>query len=474
MADAVYFPAKRSPGANYELRLYEGQSPVRVDLWRGDAGDNTSAQQGECRRTTPSLRSTSATARVARLVPVAKATPRGYVQRRLRRHASPTPTCGPAAWQSGPPQPPARYAIQGALGTDNKLYIAGGQNGDGSIVYDQVSRYDYTTNTWSNVAPLPVPVSQAATGAANGKIYVAGGFIGGTSVTNALRIYDIATNTWTSGANMPTSPGVEAAAAAVVNGKFYVMGGDDFNNGLNTTFIYNIATNTWTTGATLPDMRTNTYGTVANGLIYVYGGVILPAFTTTDTLLRYDPVANSWTNLGSAGTAGARGNYGGISPLGTGQLLITDGADTSGASTTATHIFTISGGTFSAGPAMIGNRAGHAQGTLPDGRVLVADGFNTATTTVSTVELLTTPCPSPTPTATPTATATATLTPTPTATATFTPTADGHSYSYAYTYSAGYGYTYRHGNAKLHTELHIHIGHRNARAGNHRHWKPLR
>ena len=152
----------------------------------------------------------------------------------------------------------------------------------------------------------PSPVSQATTGAANGKIYVAGGFIGGTSVTNALRIYDIATNTWTSGANMPTSPGVEAAAGAVVNGKFYVMGGDDFNNGLNTTFIYDIATNTWTTGATLPDMRTNTYGTVANGLIYVYGGVILPAFTTTDTLLRYDPVANSWTNLGSAGTAGAR------------------------------------------------------------------------------------------------------------------------------------------------------------------------
>ena len=53
------------------------------------------------------------------------------------------------------------------------------------------------------------------------------------------------------------------------------------------------------------------------GLIYVYGGVILPAFTTTDALLRYDPVANSWTNLGSAGTGGL-GNYGGISPFGTG------------------------------------------------------------------------------------------------------------------------------------------------------------
>src|SRR4029078_7320528 len=209
------------------------------------------------------------------------------------------------AWQSGPDQPPARYAFQAALGTDNMLYVAGGQTADMvPTLYDQVSRYDSTTNTWSNVAPLPVPLGQGTIGASNGKIYLAGGFIGGTNVTNALRIYDIASNSWTSGANMPTSPGVEAAAGAVVNGKFYVMGGDDFNNGLNTTFIYDIATNAWTTGATLPDSRTNTSATVYNGLISLYGGVILPGFTTTDTLLRYDPVANSWTNLGSAGTAG--------------------------------------------------------------------------------------------------------------------------------------------------------------------------
>src|SRR5438046_4627318 len=123
---------------------------------------------------------------------------------------------------------------------------------------------------------------------------------------------------------MPTRPGVEAAAGAVVNGKFYVMGGDDFNNGLNTNFIYDIATNTWTTGATLPDSRTNTYGTAYNGLIYVYGGLDVSTFTAMDTLLRYDPVANSWTNLGSAATGGF-GNYGGISPFGAGQLLITDG-----------------------------------------------------------------------------------------------------------------------------------------------------
>ena len=170
---------------------------------------------------------------------------------------------------------------------------------------------------------------------------------------------------------------------------------------------------------------------------------MLPGFTTTDTLLLYDAPSNTWSNLGSAGTAG-RGNYGGVSGFGSGdgpiELLITDGADSMGNSTTATHLFITFSRQFRAGPPMIGNRAGHAQGRLPDGRVLVADGFNTASTTVSTVEVLNgPPCPTPTPscemlnglpcqTATPsqpppTATATATVTGTPTATATATATA---------------------------------------------------
>src|SRR5262249_38632248 len=71
-----------------------------------------------------------------------------------------TPTCGTAAWQPGPAQPPARYALQAALGTDNMLYIAGGGSADNMTFYNQVSRYNYTTNAWSNVAPLPVPLSQ--------------------------------------------------------------------------------------------------------------------------------------------------------------------------------------------------------------------------------------------------------------------------------------------------------------------------
>lgn len=336
--------------------------------------------------------------------------------------ATATPQCTPAGWQPGPAQPPARYAIQGVIGSDNRMYMAGGQSIDATPVLSaQLSRFDPATNTWTDMAPLPVALGQASMGAAGGKVYVAGGFIGGTAITNALRIYDINTNSWSSGANMPTA--VEAAAGAVVGGKFYVMGGDDFNNGVTTNQIYDIATNTWSTGAAVPDARTNTYGTVSGGLIYVYGGVNIVSgnFVTTDTLLRYDPVANSWANLGSAGTVGLRGNYGAVSPLNAGQLLISDGANAAGVSVNTTHIFTISGGTFSAGPAMTTARAGHAQAALPDGRVIVVDGFN-GTTATTTVELLG-GCPTSTPTNTPTGSSTPTFTPTRTNTATATTTA---------------------------------------------------
>src|SRR5437870_4404801 len=73
--------------------------------------------------------------------PTASPPPCGLVTPTPTATATATPTCGGAAtWQPGPAQPPARYAFQAALGTDNLLYVAGGQTADAMpIVYNQVS-----------------------------------------------------------------------------------------------------------------------------------------------------------------------------------------------------------------------------------------------------------------------------------------------------------------------------------------------
>jgi plastocyanin len=237
-------------------------------------------------------------------------------------------------------------------------------------------KFNTTTNTWTDLPPLPVAVGQASEGATGTKLYVAGGFLGGPTpgqITSTLQIYDTVANTWSFGPSMPASK--EAGGGVILNNKLYAIGGDDLTNPVATNYIFDIATSTWSTGAPLPAPRSNTYATAYNGMIYVFGGAVGGTFTADDHLLRYDPTANTWTDLGSAGTGG-RGNYGAVSPLGTGRLLITDGGTTAFVPTAATHIYDITANTFSAGPAMLGPRLGHAQLTLNDGRVIVVSGLS--------------------------------------------------------------------------------------------------
>jgi hypothetical protein len=330
--------------------------------------------------------------------------------------ATATSVCPPPSWTAGPTTTTGRYAFQAALAGDGNLYVAGGQTANNTPVA-LVERYNQGTNTWTTMAPLPVALGQVSVGAQANKLYVAGGWPGGSVVEDSLYIYDIPTNSWTAGPNMPG--GKEAAAGVALAGKFYVIGGDDFNAALSSVYIYDIATNSWSTGTALPAARTNTYATAAGGMVYVFGGLDASLSNAIDTLLRYDPVANTWTDLGSAGTAG-RGNYGGVSTYGTGQLLITAGASGTYVPSNLTRFFDIASGTFSPGPNLLTAHAGHAQGTLADGRVLVYSGLLTSSTANLTTELLSGPCVTPTPTATAPA-ATATNTPAPPATATNTP-----------------------------------------------------
>jgi len=320
-----------------------------------------------------------------------------------------TPTvCGVPAWQAGPTMTPGRWAIQGAVGSDGKVYVASGLDAAGTPLPEMV-RYDPNVNSWSDVAPPPVTVTYYSLAAAGGKVYMAGGYLGGTSITSTLQIYDISSNTWTFGAPMPTS--VEAAAGAELNGKFYVVGGDDYNNSLRTTYIYDIASNSWTTGPAIPDTygRTNTYGTSTGGKVYVWGGIFIQGgvYISIDTLISYDPSTNSWTTLASANTGGL-GNLGGISHYGTGKLLVTDGGRNDFFPATTTHIYDIDANTWTSGPPMSAARLGHAQVTLPDGHIFVYGGLGVSDVTDTTELLSVPPCSTPTqgPTNTPTSTPT--------------------------------------------------------------------
>jgi Kelch motif protein/HYDIN/CFA65/VesB family protein/centrosomal CEP192-like protein len=156
-------------------------------------------------------------------------------------------------WTSKASMSVARGGL-GAASWQDKIYAVGGRTGGtfgtGTILgLNEV--YDPSSDTWTTLAPLMVPVSDNyATVAFNGKIYVFGGTLGGNAVTSTVQIYDIASDTWTSGAAMPTARG--AAMAGVISGRIAVFGGVDVNiNTLAVTELYDPKSDSWEPG---PDM----------------------------------------------------------------------------------------------------------------------------------------------------------------------------------------------------------------------------
>ena len=115
-----------------------------------------------------------------------------------------------------------------------------------------VFHYNAVTNTWNQLADIPVPSQAPVAAYFGGKIYLVDGYnlVNGVLISPLLHIYDVLTNTWSAG---PQRPGVITsfgAAAGAFAGKIFVVGGD--SSPAPTLSVYNILTNTWTSGPDAP------------------------------------------------------------------------------------------------------------------------------------------------------------------------------------------------------------------------------
>ena len=155
-----------------------------------------------------------------------------------------------------------RYAYA-QIGED--LYVLGGVS-DGTRVPD-VNKYSATTNSWTPLAPIPVASEAPAAAYLDGKIYLVEGDTG-----DSFQIYNVATNTWTTGTSRPGYGDNYGAAAGAYNGKVYIVGGWNGQDGTTTTSVYDPATSTWSTGNPAPTaFFLAGYHTVGQYL-YIVGG----------------------------------------------------------------------------------------------------------------------------------------------------------------------------------------------------------
>jgi hypothetical protein len=201
-----------------------------------------------------------------------------------------------SAWTNAAPMPvPVVHYAHAQCEGENVFYVISGVTTAGALT-GATQRYDAATNTWTQLAPVPIP-SEGPTGVCHaGRIYVAGG--GSQAGSQNFLVYDIAANTWTPGPALPRV--VTLGHMGAYAGRVYLAGGDtDFvaSNGVsNVVNVYDVASNTWlANGAPMPTGVTAAGFDQIGSFLYVVGGfgTASPAANVNQTQ-RYDMATNTW------------------------------------------------------------------------------------------------------------------------------------------------------------------------------------
>jgi N-acetylneuraminic acid mutarotase len=203
------------------------------------------------------------------------------------------------AWSTGAPLLTARRS-HSVVAFNGGVYAIGGYNNGNFLA--SVEAYDATHDVWQSKTPMQFARMQTAVSVDNNKMYVAGGFnqafAGGANTPDGtlatLEIYNAATDTWTTAASMQTPR--RCPSSAVINGKFYVVGGANTGNATPVADLemYDPALGSWVYKTPMPTARFCAGSAVINGLLYVVGGFSNGPNSLTNVEV-YDPVQNTWS-----------------------------------------------------------------------------------------------------------------------------------------------------------------------------------
>lgn len=170
---------------------------------------------------------------------------------------------------------------------------------------------------WKSIAPInDLGRSRPAAAAVDGKIYLFGGEISGGRA-NTVDEYNPITNTWTVQSGLMPVP-ASNLCAAVLDTNVYILGGYGVSsNYLDTVQVYHTLSDYWETIATdpLPAGLSGAGCAALNGKLYVFGGANSVGYQSAAYV--YDPAAaagSRWTTLPSM--AYARAYFAGVAANG--------------------------------------------------------------------------------------------------------------------------------------------------------------
>ena len=197
-------------------------------------------------------------------------------------------------WTQKADMPTPRWTQTSAV-VNGKIYIIGGLTSEPEEkALSTVEEYDPIANTWTRKADMPTARGNmmGSSAVVNGKIYVIGGDDNVAWGGPIVEEYDPDTDTWTRKTDMPTSRW--SLATCAVDGKIYAIGGGGSGwAGLKVVEQYNPVTDTWTRKADMPTGLWGLCANVVNGKIYAFGG--RPGTSATNVTFEYDLSTDIWT-----------------------------------------------------------------------------------------------------------------------------------------------------------------------------------
>jgi len=233
-------------------------------------------------------------------------------------------------WEEKAPVSVARLVGNGAVISNNEIYVVGGWTDNQKIT--QLERYNTHINSWESLSPLPVVRENFACAALDGKLYAMGG-----AFLSSVDVYDPVNNSWSSGIPLPRA--INAGSALASDGKIYlfsntsesmlcfdpslnqwtakanmlipsvaqqaiffqdriwVIGGNRNGAVLSVVQSYNIHTDSWRIETSLNESRQWLSAWIANGKIYAGGGHNGSSYLKSVEV--YDPTSKQWTNAGN-------------------------------------------------------------------------------------------------------------------------------------------------------------------------------